>query len=411
MADIEDGSGAVDPDDELALKAIPIMSRQRRFLLRMGGFLLLVLALGGALVLPLREAFMANPALNGLIGGVLMIGIIYTFRQVLMLGPEVTWLEQFQRSNEGGLRIAQEPPALLAPMAVMLREQQGKMALSAVSTRSILDSVFTRLDESRDISRYMIGLLVFLGLLGTFWGLLGTIGSIGATIQSLSVDGGAGGAEIFDALKRGLEAPLAGMGTAFSSSLFGLGGSLVLGFLDLSAAQAQNRFYNELEEWLSGQTQLTTPGGVVAAGEVDYGAPAYLTALVEQTADTVEQLQKIVARNEENRAAGNNAIIRLSEQLAGLTDRLEAEHVILRRLAEGRQDLRPLLEALVERQTGMDSALDAASQQHLRNIDVHLLRLLEESAEGRERAINELRAEIKLLTRTISTLTQERQGS
>lgn len=408
MADIEDGSRAAEPDDELALKAIPIMSRQRRFLLRMGGFLVLVLVLGGALVLPLREAFMANPALNGLIGGVLMIGIIYTFRQVLMLGPEVTWLEQFQRSNEGGLRIAQEPPALLAPMAVMLREQQGKMALSAVSTRSILDSVFTRLDEARDISRYMIGLLVFLGLLGTFWGLLGTIGSIGATIQSLSVDGGTGGAEIFDALKRGLQAPLAGMGTAFSSSLFGLGGSLVLGFLDLSAAQAQNRFYNELEEWLSGQTQLTTPG--VTAGEVNYGAPAYLTALVEQTADTVEQLQKIVARNEENRAAGNNAIVRLSEQLAGLTDRLEAEHVILRRLVEGRQDLRPLLEALVERQTGMESALDAASQQHLRNIDVHLLRLLEESAEGRERAINELRAEIKLLTRTISTLTQERQG-
>lgn len=408
MADIEDEDRVPEPDEELALKAIPILSRQRRFLLRMAGFLALVLVLGGALALPLRDAFMANPALNGLIGGVLMIGVIYTFRQVLMLGPEVSWLEQFQRSNEGGLRIAQEPPALLAPMAVMLREQQGKMALSAVSTRSILDSVFTRLDEARDISRYMIGLLVFLGLLGTFWGLLGTIGSIGATIQSLSVDDGAGGAEIFAALKRGLEAPLEGMGTAFSSSLFGLGGSLVLGFLDLSAAQAQNRFYNELEEWLSGQTQLTTPGA--AFGDVDYGAPAYLTALVEQTADTVEQLQKIVARNEDNRAAGNTAMIRLSEQLAGLTDRLEAEHAILRRLAEGRQDLRPLLEALVERQTGMESALDAASQQHLRNIDVHLLRLLEESAEGRERGINELRAEIKLLTRTISTLTHERQG-
>ncbi len=408
MADIEDEHRVPEPDEKQALKAIPIISPQRRFLLRMVGFLALVLMLGAALVLPLRDAFMANPALNGLIGGVLMIGIIYTFRQVLMLGPEVRWLEQFQRSNEGGLRIAQEPPTLLAPMAVMLREQQGKMALSAVSTRSILDSVFTRLDESRDISRYMIGLLVFLGLLGTFWGLLGTIGSIGATIQSLSVDGGTGGAEIFAALKRGLEAPLEGMGTAFSSSLFGLGGSLVLGFLDLSAAQAQNRFYNELEEWLSGQTQLTTPGA--AFGEVDHGAPAYLTALVEQTADTVEQLQKIVARNEDSRTAGNTALIRLSEQLAGLTDRLEAEHAILRRLAEGRQDLRPLLEALVERQTGMESALDAASQQHLRNIDVHLLRLLEESAEGRERGINELRAEIKLLTRTISTLTHERQG-
>lgn len=220
------------------------MSGQRRYLVRMGLFLALV---GGILVLLLATlsiAFMANPALNGLIILVLMIGIFYNFRQVLRLGPECGWIEHVRTTRMGGAHAERTvpehmTPVLLAPMAAMLGARAGKMMLSANTTRTLLDSIFSRLDEARDISRYMVGLLIFLGLLGTFWGLINTLSSIGATIQGLSVQGG-DIATMFDQLKSGLQAPLTGMGTAFSSSLFGLGGSLILGFLDLNAGQAQN---------------------------------------------------------------------------------------------------------------------------------------------------------------------------
>ena len=236
------------------------MSHPKRFLARMILFLVAVVV-GVILLFPmLKDAFFANPALNGMILSVLVIGIVFIFRMVLMLKPEVAWIES---SRQGSPSI--KPPRLLGPMATMIGENGEKLSLSALSLRSLLDGISARLDESRDISRYLIGLLIFLGLLGTFWGLLETVASVGGVIASLEMPSTELNTAFRD-LKSGLEAPLSGMGTAFSSSLFGLAGSLVLGFLDLQAGQAQNRFYNELEEWLASQTHLSS-GATVLEGD------------------------------------------------------------------------------------------------------------------------------------------------
>jgi len=386
------------------------MSGQRRYLVRMGLFLALVSGILVLLLGTLSTAFMANPSLNGLIILVLMTGIFYNFRQVLRLGPECGWIEHV-RATRMGVAHEERPmpelmaPVLLAPMAALLGARAGKMVLSAATTRTLLDSIFSRLDEARDISRYMVGLLIFLGLLGTFWGLINTLSSIGATIQGLSVQGG-DIATVFDQLKSGLQAPLTGMGTAFSSSLFGLGGSLILGFLDLNAGQAQNQFYNELEEWLSSFTRLSTGSG---PSEGDAPMPVYVTALLEQTADTVERLQAIVARGEESRMASNQALLGLSGQLASLTDHLQTDQDVSRRMLDGQREVRSFLEQLVQQGGLSEGGIDLASRQHLRNIDVHLSRMMQEANDGRERTLGELRSDIKLLTRTVAALAQEQR--
>lgn len=239
------------------------LTKPQVYLWRMAIFLMLVAFLVAILYAQVWSAFMANPGLNGLILAVLLIGIAYAIRQILRLYPEIRWVNGF-RIADPGLAV-ERPPKLLAPMATMLRDRTGHISLSTLSMRSILDSIGSRLDEARDISRYLVGLLIFLGLLGTFWGLLETINSVGKTISTL----GAGNTDtlvVFEELKAGLEAPLRGMGTAFSSSLFGLAGSLVLGFLDLQTSQAQNRFYNELEDWLSGITELQAAETAGAGG-------------------------------------------------------------------------------------------------------------------------------------------------
>ena len=194
-----------------------------------------------------------------------MVGIVYAFRQVLRLYPEITWVNNF-RISDPGITTDKTTPALLAPMATMLKDRTGHLSLATGATRSLLDSVASRLDEQRETTRYLVGLLVFLGLLGTFWGLLQTVSSVGATIGALDTNAGES-VMLFDQLKEGLAGPLKGMGTAFSCSMFGLAGSLILGFLDLQAGHAQGRFYNELEDWLSGITELQlaeTPGGAPA---------------------------------------------------------------------------------------------------------------------------------------------------
>src|SRR6266516_3400745 len=224
------------------------LSSPRIFLVRMTVFLILGALLVVILYKQIWAAFLANPGLNALIICVLLVGILMAYRQVIRLFPEVAWVNSF-RLADPGLALAR-PPTLLAPMASILGERtSGRMAISPTILRSLLDSIATRLDEARDLSRYMTGLLIFLGLLGTFWGLIETVGSVGKVIDGLKVGGDAG--QVFDALKEGLAAPLGGMGISFSSSLFGLAGSLVLGFLDLQTSQAQNRFYIDLEDWLS----------------------------------------------------------------------------------------------------------------------------------------------------------------
>jgi len=381
------------------------MTRPRRFLVRMALFVVAVVVIVVLLAGPLRHAFMANAPLNGLILGVLVLGILYSFRQVIMLGPEVTWIEGFR--GEGSPLFDTKPPKLLASMAMMLGERKGRLSLSAMATRALLDGISSRLDESRDLSRYTIGLLIFLGLLGTFWGLLQTIGSIGDVISGLSVES-RDLTGVFGDLKRGLEAPLSGMGTAFSSSLFGLSGSLVLGFLDLQLGQAQNRFYNDLEEWFSGATRLSSGA---LSGEGDQPIPIYVQALLEQTAESLENLQRTLARGEEGRVATQSHLIQLGEMIHTLTDQMRTEQSLMLKLAEGQTDLKPILGRLADSVGQAKSAgFDDATRMHIRNLEVYVARLIEEMNAGREEIIQEMRTDIKLLARTIAALAEEPEG-
>lgn len=379
------------------------MTRPDRYLVRMLIFLVLVAGAAVLLYLPLLRAFQANIVLNGLILATLAFGIAYAFRQVLMLRPEVEWVETFRRSDPG-LSVQREP-SLLAPMATMLGERSGgRMSLSALSMRSMLDSIHARLDESRDMSRYLIGLLIFLGLLGTFWGLLETVGAVGKTIGSLSIAAG-DFASVFSELKEGLQSPLNGMSIAFSSSLFGLAGSLVLGFLELQASHAQNRFYNDLEEWLSSYTRLSSGSGLA---EGDQSVPAYVQALLEQTADSLESLQRTIARSEEGRGSAQHTLMALADKLSILTDQMKAEQGLMVKLAENQMEIRPVLQNLNNHLEGQELGLDEASRSHLRNLDVYVMRLLEEMSQGRNQTVAELRSEIKLLARTIAALADDR---
>ncbi|MEQ8250598.1 MAG: flagellar motor protein MotA [Oceanibaculum nanhaiense] len=375
------------------------MSTPKRFLTRMALFLVAVLVAVGLLFPALQVAFLAAPILNGMIIAVLLVGIVYIFRQVLMLGPEAAWIESYRRG--GASTTVQRQPRLLGPIANLVTERQGRVSLSAMTLRSLLDGVSSRLDESRDLSRYMVGLLIFLGLLGTFWGLIQTIDSVGQVIANLSFASGDLGT-VFQELQAGLESPLSGMGTAFSSSLFGLSGSLILGFLDLQAGQAQNRFYNELEDWLSSITRLGSAGPV---GDGEASVPAYVQALLEQSADTLDRLQRTIERGEESRRGANTNLIALTEKLSMLTDQMRVEQSLMQKIAEGQMELRPVLMRLADGGIGSDEQTRA----HIRNMELYLARLLEDSASGRNQAIEEIRSEIRLLARTIAAIAEESQ--
>lgn len=275
------------------------MSKPSRTLFWMALYLTLVSVVCALLYEPLKQAFLANWVFNSLILATLFIGIVINVRHVLVLEPELNWIHLF-RTGQAGLSVTEEP-RLLRPLAKNLegRVNKDRFSLSALSLRTVLDGIRARLDESREISRYMIGLLIFLGLLGTFWGLLGTIGAVGKVIAGLEV-GARDFSAVFVDLKAGLQEPLQGMGTAFSSSLFGLGGSLILGFLDIQAGHAQNRFFNSLEEWLSGLTQLVDiPESVeemAARARVteDRGRDRELAALVAEIRAQRELLSELV---------------------------------------------------------------------------------------------------------------------
>lgn len=372
------------------------MTRPANYLIRMVLFLAVV-ATGAVLLAPaLLEAFMANPVLNGVIMGALVIGIGHSFRSAAMLQREVVWIESFQR--DGPVTTSVPEPRLLASMASMLGERMaGRLSLSTMALRTLLDGIATRLDEIRETSRYMIGLLVFLGLLGTFWGLLQTIDSVGEVIGGLSVSGD-NTADFFEKLKEGLKAPLAGMGTAFSSSLFGLAGSLILGFLALQVGQAQNRFYNELEDWLSSQTRL---GSGLAGSEGDQSVPAFIQALLEQTADSLESLQRSLQKGEASRLEANKKIVELTDTLVGFGETMKAEQQLRLKLSEGQQALTPVLEKLSKTDLAAPAAAVGGDS---KNMEMTLTRIAEELESGRAETISEIRSEIRLLARTIAAL-------
>jgi hypothetical protein len=308
------------------------LSNPQVFLLSMIIFLVIVGFVAAILYRQVSTAFVTNPGLNGLILGVLAVGIILVFLQVIGLFREVRWVNTFRSGDT--LMAARREPVLLAPMRSLLSRQQA-VTLSTLSTRSILDSIATRLDESRDTSRYLIGLLVFLGLLGTFWGLLQTIGSIGSTIQSLEPGSGDVN-DILETLKAGLSSPLDGMGTAFSSSLFGLSGSLVLGFLDLQAGRAQNRFYTELENWLASVTDPNSGLAQVAAGGDG------------QDMKTVAEALKTMQGGTGGSQRATAAMANLAEGIQGLVRNMRSEQ----------QMMRDWVESQAEEQKAMRKTLD-----------------------------------------------------
>jgi hypothetical protein len=309
------------------------LSSPRIFLFRMMVFVLLCGLVASLLYKQIEVAFMANPALNSLIILVLITGIGLTLRQVLRLYPEIAWVNGFRLADPD--LATERPPVLLAPMKAILGSRTGRMAISAQMMRGILDSIATRLDEARDISRYITGLLVFLGLLGTFWGLIATVSSVGSVIQGLKATGDA--ASMFDSLREGLAAPLSGMGISFSSSLFGLAGSLVLGFLDLQSGQAQNRFYTELEDWLSTTVYEQASEPLVrAAGS-------------GEMRNAIERLRLAVSEAGGNKAA-SAAISDLAEAIQGLVINMRSEQQMIRdwadSQAEHQREVKRLLEVM-----------------------------------------------------------------
>ncbi|MEA2907280.1 MAG: hypothetical protein QOI12_4667 [Alphaproteobacteria bacterium] len=313
------------------------LSSPRIFLVRMLVFLILCGLVVVVLYRQIVVAFMANPGLNALIVGVLVIGIMLAFRQVIRLFPEVNWVNSFRLADPG--LAVERPPVLLAPMAAILGDRMGRMAISQTTMRGILDSIATRLDEARDLSRYMTGLLIFLGLLGTFWGLIDTVSSVGKVIENLKVGGDAGA--IFDSLKEGLAAPLSGMGISFSSSLFGLAGSLVLGFLDLQTSQAQNRFYTDLEDWLS-----TTVHDLGVGGDIGVSGGG----LSGELRVAIDRLKEAITEGGSSRAA-TTAMANLAEAIQGLVHHMRTEQQMIRdwvdSQAEQHREIRRLLEMLV----------------------------------------------------------------
>src|SRR6056297_6771 len=381
------GSVQMDQPDR---EAEPQFSTPYRQILLM----LIVLALtaaGAFLALPrVLPVFEANPWLNGFIFLVFVIGVIATFWQVFQLIGSARWIEGFAAQVPG--HEMTRAPSMLAPLATMLRSRGKRMQIASTSARSILDSVAQRIDEAREITRYIVSLLIFLGLLGTFYGLATTVPAVVDTIRSLAPQEGEEGIAIFNRLMTGLEAQLGGMGVAFASSLLGLSGSLVVGLLELFAGHGQNRFYRELEEWISTITRLG-----LSEGEGEDGGRAMVAEVLDHMTGQVEALQSTIAQSEVSRAMVDEKLGVLADSIERLTHRMSDQspvQVALMRVADGQERL---IEAVEARETS--EGLDAESRMRLRSIDVQMLRILEEISAGRQETMTELRTDLAALTR------------
>ncbi len=327
----------------MAQEAI-IVEQPRVHLVHMAVFTLVVAVIAAVLFPNIKNAFMANPGLNGLIVAALILGTLYAYRMVWRLMPEVNWVNNF-RLGQGS---QESPPNLLSPIATILGDASGRTVLSPQTMRSLLDSLASRLDESRDLLRYLVGLLIFLGLLGTFWGLLATVTSVGDAIRGLDVSS-AQSSNVFEELKTGLQKPLAGMGLSFSSSLFGLAGSLILGFLDLKASQAQNRFYYQLEDWLSTITD-------VQAGEGGGSTmPAFLRLDLQNLQKSIERLGGHLEQSRGNGKAdpaSTGAAEDLADAVATLVQQMREEQKMVRQWIQQQQVQQSEIQRLLVRQLG-----------------------------------------------------------
>ncbi|ROU03540.1 biopolymer transporter ExbB [Histidinibacterium lentulum] len=380
-----------------AVEATPQFSQPLRQIVSM----LIVLALVGVGVwfaLPrVGPVFLANPYLNGFILLVFLVGVVAVFGQVAQLIRSVRWIEGFAAERAG--HDLTQAPGLLAPLATLLRSRGARMQLSATSTRSILDSVSQRIDEDREITRYIVNLLIFLGLLGTFYGLATTVPGLVQTIGSLTAQEGESGADIFNRLQEGLQTQLGGMGVAFASSLLGLAGSLVLGLLELFAGHGQNRFYRELEEWLS---TLTRVGLSEESGET-----GVMGQVIDNLAEQMELLQTMFTRTDEGRAAVEDRLGELAGAMEALAQKMETGTTLgdqLGRVADGQDRL---IKVIAD--SGIEG-IDAESRMRLRSIDVQLLRILEEMAAGRQEVMADLRTDIAALGRAVRQRAPERES-
>lgn len=331
----------------------------------------------------LERAFLASPWINSVIVGVLAIGVIVVFMQVIDVSGAVGWIKRYQSANRLSEGLVERAPYALKPMAELLRETPSDRRLSSLSARSILDSVGSRLAEAGEITRYFRSLLVFLGLFGTFWGLMQTLGGVVGVVNELaaSTDGAAGGGDV-SALFAQLKGPLEGMGVAFSSSILGIAGSLILGFLELQASQAQGRFYNDLEDWLA---KISRVGVDVGEG----GSGAFAGALLEQLTESLDALVSVTRKVEDSRARSSDTLGALAAELSTLNDRL------------ARQD--DALATLKER------AVDDTMLRHLRSIDVTLQGVANEQSVERETLFRDLRTELRALAKTIDSAIKDRR--
>ncbi|MFK7877703.1 MAG: biopolymer transporter ExbB [Paracoccaceae bacterium] len=359
--------------------------------------ILIVLGLtgfGATIALPsVLPVFQANPYLNIFIAFVFCIGVLSCFWQVVQVIYSVGWLRRFTLEDEN----AGKAPQLLAPLATMLRSRGAQMQINSSSSRSILDSVATRIDEVRDITRYIVNTLIFLGLLGTFYGLATTVPAVVDTIRSLAPQDGEGGVEVFNRLMTGLEAQLGGMGVAFASSLLGLAGSLVVGLLELFVGHSQNRFYRELEEWLSSITRM----GYAAGDDTGGSETGAMVGVLLHMAEQMESLQQMFAESDLNRSVTDDKLDKLANAFDGLAAKLDnaadtGASDAMYRVAAGQERLLEMLE-----RQGADG-MDPESRMRLRSIDVQMLRILEEMSAGRQESVTELRKELARLTDAMS---------
>ena len=357
---------------------------------------LVLTGLGSFVALPrVLPVFEANPWLNGFIFLVFVIGVIATFWQVFQLIGSARWIEGFAAQVPG--HEMTRAPSMLAPLATMLRSRGKRMQIASTSARSILDSVAQRIDEAREITRYIVSLLIFLGLLGTFYGLATTVPAVVDTIRSLAPQAGEEGVDVFNRLMTGLEAQLGGMGVAFASSLLGLAGSLVVGLLELFASHGQNRFYRELEEWMSTITRVG-----FASGDGDGGGEQDAVAhVLDHMSEQMDALQNMLSQSDMSRAMVDQKLGVLADSIERLTHRMSDQNpvqVALMRMAEGQERL---IETLENREVAPNEGLDAESRMRLRSIDVQMLRILEEISAGRQETMTELRTDLAALTRLL----------
>ena len=353
-------------------------------------FVMAVTAVGIWFALPrVGPVFFSSIVLNGFIVFVFLVGVVAVFAQVAQLIRSVRWIEGFAGERPG--HDLTQAPGMLAPLANLLRSRGARMQLSATSARSILDTVSQRIDEEREISRYIVNLLIFLGLLGTFYGLATTVPGLVETIGALTLQEGESGADIFNRLQEGLQDQLGGMGVAFASSLLGLAGSLVLGLLELLAGHGQNRFYRELEEWLSTITRV----GLAEEG----GEAGVMGQVIDSLAEQMEALQTMFTQTDVGRAAVDQRLGELATAMGALADKLETGSQMSDQLARVADGQERLIKVIAD--SGIEG-IDAESRMRLRSIDVQLLRILEEMAAGRQEVMADLRTDIAQLSRAVT---------